>query len=95
MEVLCKIEPGQTVSNLERMCRALVRKAMDGDVAACRLIFDLLDPPAQRAKGVVLGRKPPARTADWSKLSLAEAARLYQEALTDPGYGNDDDDSIH
>lgn len=97
MAALCKIEPGQTDSNLERVCRALVRRAMDGNVAACRLIFDLLEPLAQRGKGVDLGRKPPARTipADWSKLTAAEASRLYQELLRDPAYGNDDDDLIH
>jgi hypothetical protein len=40
MAELCKIEPGQNVSNLESVCRRLVQMATEGDVAACKLIFD-------------------------------------------------------
>jgi hypothetical protein len=36
--------------------------AMDGDVAACSLIFDRLEPVAHWAKGVDLRPKRPART---------------------------------
>jgi hypothetical protein len=80
MVELCKIAPGHTHSNLERMCRALVKRAMDSDVAACRLIIELLEPLPQRGEHVDFGRKSPARTTPPNG-SVAEAARLYQEAL--------------
>jgi hypothetical protein len=98
MAELCKIETGHTVSRLERMCQAVVRKAMDGDVAAFRAIIDLLEPVAQRVKGVDPRPKPNARTlasASVSKMTLVEAARAYQEALKAPEYEDDDDHSFH
>ena len=91
---LGKIESGQNVSNLQRVCRALVQKAMDGDVAACRLIFDRLEPVAQKVKGVDLGPKRPARTIT-PGMTAAEAAKLYQDLLRDPANRNDEDEPIH
>jgi hypothetical protein len=94
---LFKIEPGQKVSNLNRICRALVQKAMDGDIAACRLIFDRVDGPVQQKTKRDPGQKRQARPipADFSGLSAAEAAKLYQEVLHDSSDWIDEDDSIH
>ena len=94
MAELCKIEPGHADSNLERMCRALVQRARNGNVAACRLIFDWLELLAQRGKGVDFDPKRHARTIT-PEMTPAEASRLYQETLRDLANWNDDDDPIH
>ncbi len=36
---LAKIEPGQTESNLALVYRALIRKAIRGDIEACKMIL--------------------------------------------------------
>ena len=60
-----------------------MQKAMDGDVAACRLIFDRLEPVAQKVKGVDLSPERPARTIT-PGMTPAEAARLYQDFSETP-----------
>ena len=95
MAELCKIKSGHADSNLGRMCRALVRRARNADVAACRLIFDRLEPTAQKVKGVDLGpKRPPARTIT-PETTPAEAARIYQEELRVPADWDDENDPIH
>jgi hypothetical protein len=84
---LAKVEPGQKESNLELMYRALVRKAISGDTAACKMIFDCLEEIAVQINEDESKEERQCTAlvpSDYENLSLAEIQRLYMEQVNCP-----------